>query len=108
MTINEYQKWTHTTAVYPNSAALTYLSLGLAGEAGEVANKVKKVIRDYREHPTLEERSKIVDELGDVLWYVAQISDILGVKLSEVIDLNQAKLCLRKENGTLSNRGGTK
>jgi|TARA_R100000306_G_C4298876_1_gene104041 NTP pyrophosphatase (non-canonical NTP hydrolase) len=116
MQANEYQNHTRTTAVYPPSEALEYLTLGLVGEAGEVANQLKKVIRgdpDSGGHysttglnncaPSLsrETQSKIVDELGDVLWYVAQLSIVLDTTLSTVMERNLAKLKDRKQKGTL-------
>lgn len=87
MTFDEYQKFTQTTAFYPKGAAVGYCALGLAGEAGEVANNVKKIIRDNQN-----KTAAIVDELGDVLWYIARLADELGVDLSEVVDFNVEKL----------------
>jgi len=104
---NDYQKQTGLTAVYPPDRALEYLTLGLVGEAGEVANKLKKVIRkDYGD--TLlgegipeEVRDKIVDELGDVLWYVAQLSIVLDTRLSTVMEQNLYKLKKRQREDTI-------
>jgi NTP pyrophosphatase (non-canonical NTP hydrolase) len=104
---NDYQKQTGLTAVYPPDRALEYLTLGLVGEAGEVANKLKKVIRgDYQDpklgsHIPEDVRDKLVDELGDVLWYVAQLSIVLDIRLSSVMEQNILKLQQRKENNTL-------
>lgn len=101
MTFDEYQKFTSTTAYYPEGTAIGYCALGLAGEAGEVANNVKKIIRDQKDLT-----AAIVDELGDVLWYVARLADELGVDLSEVVDFNVEKLerrtAQRLGQGTLS------
>ncbi len=101
MNVDDYQEWTKTTAQYPNDAALTYLALGLTGEAGEVANKIKKIIRDGRQWPNLDDNDAIIDELGDVCWYLAQLSGYLGVKLSTVMANNQLKLNQRKLTGTI-------
>ena len=101
MTFDEYQKFTKTTAFYPQEAAVGYCALGLSGEAGEVANNVKKIIRDKQD-----KTADIVDELGDVLWYIARLADELGVDLSEVVDFNVDKLerrtAERLGQGTLS------
>ena len=104
---NDYQKQTGLTAVYPPDRALEYLTLGLVGEAGEVANKLKKVIRGDYKDPKLgsaipeEVRDKIVDELGDVLWYVAQLSIVLDTRLSTVMEQNLYKLQQRQQDDTL-------
>ena len=70
ITLNEYQELAMKTAIFPESAKYSYPALGLAGEAGEVANKAKKLIRDGATPEELEEKLlDIADELGDVLWY---------------------------------------
>lgn len=104
MKFDEYQKWTKTTAIYPVEHALSYLSLGLTGEAGEVANKVKKVFRDSRVYTTNNEIDLIVDELGDILWYIAQLSNYLEVDFSRVVKVNKEKLNNRKLLGILKRR----
>ena len=71
MTLNEYQQHALETAIYPENRRIIYPTLGLTGEAGEVADKVKKVIRDAHEEFTDEKRLEIVKETGDVLWYCA-------------------------------------
>ena len=71
MTLNEYQQHALETAIYPDDRRIIYPTLGLTGEAGEVADKVKKVIRDAHEEFTDEKRLEIVKEIGDVLWYCA-------------------------------------
>jgi NTP pyrophosphatase (non-canonical NTP hydrolase) len=73
----------------------------LAGEAGEVANQVKKILRDNAGELTAERRAKIVDELGDVLWYAAALASDIGISLEEVAALNLAKLAKRFEAGTI-------
>ena len=104
---NDYQKQTGITAVYPPDRALEYLTLGLVGEAGEVANKLKKVIRGDYKNPKLaskipeEVRDQIIDELGDVLWYVAQLTTVLDTRLSSCMEKNLVKLRHRQQQGTL-------
>lgn len=73
-----------------------YPVLGLAGEAGEVANKVKKVIRDDDGYVSIEARDAILDELGDVLWYAARVAVELGSSLTEVAQMNVTKLRIRR------------
>ena len=87
---------------------MPYLTLGLAGEAAEVANKVKKIIRgDYDNNP--EEMNKVKSaiskECGDVLWYLAVLVDELGVEFNEVAQSNLDKLAARKDSGTLKGSG---
>ena len=78
MTLNEYQRHALETAVYPEQSRIIYPTLGLTGEAGEVADKVKKVIRDAGGEFTPEKRQEIMKEIGDVLWYCATLSHDLG------------------------------
>lgn len=106
MTFDEYQEWTQTTAIYPERVARAYLTAGLAEEAGEVAGKYKKSIRDN----WLEARFKdeVVAELGDVLWYLARYADELGVSLSDVAALNRAKLDSRKGRNALQGSGDSR
>ncbi len=80
---------------------MSYPALGLAGEAGEVANQVKKWIRDDQGNMTAERKAKILDEISDVLWYAAQLCTDLGASLGEVAEGNLKKLAARKEAGTL-------
>ena len=108
MEFNEYQNRACTTAVYPAAQALPYLALGLAGEAAEVANKVKKVIRgDYDNDPAKAEEvlGAIALELGDVLWYVAVLSRELDTDLGLVAAGNLDKLASRAEAGTIKGSG---
>jgi len=72
-----------------------YPTLGLAGEAGEVANIVKKIQRDHDGVLTDETRAKLKDELGDVLWYISACADELGLTLDEIADFNIQKLAKR-------------
>jgi NTP pyrophosphatase (non-canonical NTP hydrolase) len=106
MEMNEYQERTSDTAVYPKDEALAYLTMGLAGEAGEVANKMKKVLRySGGLFLTRDEEESIADELGDVLWYVAQLADRLGYSLYTVADKNLRKLAARQASGMLKEHG---
>jgi len=96
MTFEEYQAEAKTTALYPGRLSnLEYPTLGLAGEAGEVANVVKKIQRDHAGVITDEVRGKLKDELGDVLWYISACADELGMTLSEIAQYNVAKLAKR-------------
>jgi NTP pyrophosphatase (non-canonical NTP hydrolase) len=101
MELSTYQKEANKTAVYPQDAKIIYPALGLAGEAGEVANQVKKILRDNAGELTEERRNKIVDELGDVLWYAAALASDVGISLDVVAEINLQKLAKRAENGTL-------
>lgn len=91
MTFEEYQKEAQKTALYPEAYRLVYPALGLAGEAGELANKVKKVLRDHGGRLSEEAREAILAELGDVLWYVAQVATDLGESPEAVAQANLAK-----------------
>ena len=96
LTFEEYQASAKQTALYPNRLKnLEYPTLGLAGEAGEVANIVKKIQRDYGGEITDEIRAKLKDELGDVLWYISACADELGLTLTEIAEFNIAKLAKR-------------
>jgi NTP pyrophosphatase (non-canonical NTP hydrolase) len=96
MTFEEYQNEAKQTALYPRRLQnLEYPTLGLAGEAGEVANIVKKIQRDFGGEITVETRLKLKDELGDVLWYISACADELGLTLSEVAEYNVEKLAKR-------------
>ena len=97
MTLNEYQQHALETAIYPDERRIIYPTLGLTGEAGEVADKVKKVIRDGHEEFTPEKRLEIVKEIGDVLWYCATLSHDLGFDLEEVAQTNVDKLRSRMQ-----------
>lgn len=107
MTFDLYQKQAHSTAVYPHkdsTQTLSYCALGLAGEAGEVAGEVKKMIRNDDGVLTPERKEKIEKEMGDVLWYLAEMSTVLGINLNYVALKNLRKLHERKLEGTLKER----
>jgi len=106
MEFKEYQEKSRRTAIYPNLGEnFVYPTLGLAGEAGEVAEKIKKVIRDKRGKIDDKTKEEIKKELGDVLWYVAQIASELKLSLDEVADLNIEKLSDRLERGKIQGEG---
>ena len=96
MNFNENQLKAQETAVYPENAKIIYPALGLAGEAGELANQVKKIIWDDGGNLTPERAEKIVDELGDVLWYCAALASDIGIYLDEVALKNLLKLATRR------------
>jgi NTP pyrophosphatase (non-canonical NTP hydrolase) len=105
-TFNQYQKATAQTAKYPPSHALEYLSLGIASEAGEVAGKMKKWIRDGDSKMTREEWMQAMSsEIGDVLWYSARLADELGLSLSQIAEDNMEKLLDRKARGVIGGSG---
>lgn len=106
MTFEEYQKQADSTAMYPNIGDnFIYPTLGLAGETGEVVEKVKKIIRDDGSAVSEEKKEEIKKELGDVLWYIARLSAELGFTINEVAELNIKKLNSRKERGVLHGNG---
>ena len=96
-----------TTAVYPGRGEgnFVYPTLGLAGETGEICEKIKKAIRDEGGQISDERRSLLAKELGDVLWYVATLSTELGLDLDEIAAGNLAKLAARKEAGRIHGSG---
>lgn len=106
MTFEEYQAHAKETAIYPNVGNnFVYPTLGLAGETGEVAEKIKKVLRDKKgvlNEATIAELSK---ELGDVLWYVAALASELSISLDKIAGDNVAKLKSRKDRGQLHGGG---
>lgn len=103
MNFNEYQAFTRTTAIYQKAVALPYLTAGLAEEAGEVAGKYKKSIRDGWTADKFEEL--VVTELGDCLWYIARYADEIGFSLQDIAELNVHKLSSRKERNVLQGSG---
>ena len=105
MEFSEYQRFSRRTAEYPREAWLTYPALGLAGEAGEVAEHAKKAIRDDAGMVTDERRAAVAKELGDVLWYVAQLASELGLELDQIARDNLEKLFSRQRRGVLSGSG---
>ena len=100
MGLNEYQKAAANTAIYKAEHSVLYPALGLAGEAGEVANKVKKMLRDGDF-----DRQAIAAEIGDVLWYIAALSRDLNIDMHDLAMSNLEKLYGRKARGTLKGSG---
>jgi NTP pyrophosphatase (non-canonical NTP hydrolase) len=100
MTLNEYQKLTRETAIYPKNQAIPYLALGLTSEAGEVAGKIKKQIRDGGVDVI-----GTIDEIGDVFWYLARLCDELGFDSEDVLKRNWDKLSDRKNRGVIGGSG---
>lgn len=118
MDINDYQRKATSTAVFPHveitdgdglhvNAGIVYCSLKLAGEAGEHAEKVAKLYfrGDFVGKDTTKPKLEIVNELGDVLWYIANLADMYGYELSEIAQMNIDKLADRKERGVLKGSG---
>jgi NTP pyrophosphatase (non-canonical NTP hydrolase) len=105
LTLNDYQKEAAKTAIYPREAAVTYPTLGLCGEAGEVAEKVKKAVRDDGGSVTGSRREEIGKELGDVLWYLSNLAADLGFNLADVAQGNLDKLASRAARGKLQGSG---
>ena len=110
MQFDEYQKQARETARYSRddknfNYPVTYPALGLVGEAGEVAEKVKKVYRDDAGIVSEEKKQEIAKELGDVLWYIAQLATELELSLEEIAQTNIEKLALRRERGKISGSG---
>ena len=106
LTANDYQTGALQTAIYPNMANnFIYPTLGLVGEAGEVAEKAKKIIRDGDGTLTPETREKMAMELSDVCWYVAVLAYELDYTLEDIMQMNLDKLASRKERGVLSGSG---
>ena len=106
MNFTEYQTKSRKTAKYPAIGhAVIYPTLGLVNEAGEVAGKIKKVFRDKDGQVNAETRAALESELGDVLWYLAQVCTELGLTLDEVAEHNIAKLYDRLERGTIKGDG---
>lgn len=106
MTFKEYQEEARKTAIYPNLGSnFIYPTLGLVGEAGEVAEKIKKVIRDSGGVVSEEKKQELTKELGDVLWYIANLSVELDLSMEEVALKNLEKLKSRQERNELHGSG---
>lgn len=105
MDINSYQHKARETAKYPTSQGIVYCALGLTGEAGEVADKIKKIIRDKEGKFSEEDRAEIAKELGDVLWYIANLSFEMNLSLEYVARKNIEKLNSRAQRGVLGGSG---
>ena len=108
MDFTKYQQTAVETAIYPDTHRILYPALGMAGEAGEVANKVKKIIRDGTENLPDDWKDQIASEIGDVLWYCAALSNDIGIPLALIAAQNRDKLLARKQKGTLQGSGDTR
>lgn len=105
MEFNTYQNSALSTVVYPEDMRVIYPALGLAGEAGEVANKIKKIYRDDGGVITPERRAQVSKELGGNLWYIAVLAADLGLSLDEIAQQNLLELAGRKEHGVIHGDG---
>ena len=106
MDFKTYQNKARKTAMYPNIGSNhIYPTLGLVGEAGEVAEKVKKILRDKKGIIDKDSKFEIMKELGDVLWYIANLSSELGFNLNDVAETNLIKLQNRLIRDKLSGSG---
>ena len=106
--LDMYQQVAKTTAIYPREQAIIYPTLGLTGEAGEVANKVKKIIRDGTNKNDEGLVQDLSAEIGDCLWYIAVLADDFDIKLSDIASTNIEKLANRKKNNTIHGSGDTR
>lgn len=105
MEINEYQEKAVSTAIYGEGHKIVYPMLGLCGETGEVAEKIKKVLRDNNGNFTVDKKVEIAKELGDVMWYVSALARDIGYKLNEITDINLEKLASRRDRGKIQGNG---
>lgn len=109
LTMDKYQEMAMETAIYPEEYKVIYPALGITGEAGEVSDKIKKLIRDknYKggEIEDPKDREDIAYELGDVLWYVVTSANDIGYSLEQIALMNYDKLSKRKEQGKISGSG---
>ena len=114
MNFKKYQKIIKKTAIFPSEIGMAYCAMGLTGEAGEVADKIKKLYRDDELH-TLdavtkmilidERKHDIAKELGDVLWYITAMANEIDMSLEEIAQMNYDKLLKRRETNTLHGSG---
>ncbi len=105
-TFKDYQTESRQTAKYPPIGhEIIYPCLGLAGETGEVMEKIKKIFRDKGGVISEEDRELLIFELGDILWYLSQIASELNVDLAEVAQKNISKLSSRQKRGKLGGEG---
>ena len=103
---NEYQEKAAVTAVYPDIGNnFIYTAIGLFGETGEVANKLNKIIRDHDGDVSDESRLDLMNELGDVLWYLSSCASELNCDLEDIAKLNLEKLSSRRERNVIKGCG---
>lgn len=103
--IQEYDNFVKTTKFYPEHRKIEYPVLGICGESGEAAEKVKKTIRDYNETFDDERKVALLKELGDILWYVVATAQDMGYSFKDVIDTNMKKVTKRIETNTRQGEG---
>ena len=103
ITFNEYQEFTSTTRVYKDK--IIYPALGLTGEAGEVAEKIKKLLRDHDGNITEAYAAEVAKEIGDVVWYCAALAADIGYSLGDIAQMNVDKLTKRKEENKIHGNG---
>ena len=111
MNLNDYQEQAARTAHFGEKSddyKLMYVCLGLAGESGELIEKIKKVMRNDGGAISEEKREGIKAELGDVLWYLSQIARLSGIKMDDVAEFNIAKLADRAKRGVIKSEGDTR
>ncbi len=105
MEMNEYQQAALQTAVYPQEMKIVYPLIGITGETGEVAEKIKKVIRDNNAVFSDDDRREIAKEIGDILWYISSLSSDIGYSLDEIAAMNIDKITSRNERGKIHGEG---
>jgi NTP pyrophosphatase (non-canonical NTP hydrolase) len=106
--LDKYQMFVRSTKVYDKEYTLVYPILGLANEAGEVAGKLKKIMRDDDGQLSPERFDDLISELGDVLWYVTAVADDLGVTISDIFFANYSKLSDRSKRGVIKGSGDSR
>jgi len=107
MTLDEYQKEALVTAVFSDDEFkdLAHWVFGITGESGEIAEKIKKIVRDKNGKVGPEDRDEIVKEIGDVMWYLAVLAEHLDIKFDEVGKRNIAKLRSRQLRNKIQGSG---
>ena len=106
--LDKYQMFVRSTKVYDKEYTLIYPVLGLVNEAGEVAGKLKKIMRDDGGQLSPEKLDDLVAELGDVLWYVTAVADDLGITINDIFFANYTKIKSRQERGMIKGSGDTR
>jgi len=105
MNFEDYQTQASKTAIYPDADVIIYPALGLLSESGEVAGKIKKVLRDKNGYFSPDDRVEIAKEVGDTLWYIASLCTDLGIGMETVAQQNLDKLNSRMARGVLGGSG---
>lgn len=107
LSFDDYQKQAIKTAINQDEdfKNLMYRTLGLVGEAGEIAEKIKKIIRDKDSKISVDDKQEIIKEMGDVLWYLQALADSLDVSFSAVAEINLDKIHSRKNRGVTRGSG---